>query len=151
MCAGLAPPRADLLDELRDPPGRGQPHAFAVPGAEAEVSVPLGVRHQVAQQGDVVAAVVLDLLDAALLPPAQALQAVGALADAEGLLAEVAEGQAESQALVDGVEHVEGGKRLQIAVGVAAQHLVVEALHVEAHDQIGFGQALDQGGHVGPR
>src|SRR4030095_12448795 len=82
-----------------------------------------------AQQRHVAAAVALDLLDAAFLPPRERLQAVRALRLAQVLLGEMAERKPEADAVADRVEHVEGAQPGEILLGVAAQHLVVDTAH----------------------
>ena len=102
------------------------------------------VMEKVSEQCDVLAAVALDFVHAALFPPDQRLQAVARLADTEGLFAEVAECKSVAQALMDRGQHVEGWKRQQIGIRVTPQYFVIEANDVETDDEIRFAESTGE-------
>src|SRR5262249_2134199 len=145
-CAGTAPRRtsADLragaraLDQLVDAPRCRNAQALAVARAEQQMAALDRALEERAQQRDVAPPVALDLVDAPLLPPRERLEPVGTLRLAEVLERQMAEREAEPDAVADGVEHVEGPESREIEVGVAAQDGVVEAAHVEPDHQVGL-------------
>lgn len=108
---------------------------MAVPEREVE---------EIAQQRDILAAVLLDEVETPLPPPLERLQPIGALAGAEVLFGEMREWQPEADALAQRVEQVEGRQTPELLVRVAAQDVVVETEDIEPDDQVGLGQPLQQ-------
>ncbi len=83
------------------------PHALAL---EAEVALLQAVVEEVAGQGHVVGAVVGHEVEAPLLEPLEALEAVGRLLAAKGVVDKVGQREPKAQPPVDVLKDVEGGQ-----------------------------------------
>ena len=102
------------------------------------------VAEEVAGEVDVLPAVGLNQVEAALLVPLQGLQAAGGLGGVQRGGAEGVEAEAVAELGVHVAQDVEGVERAEVERGVAAQHAVVEADDVEADHQVGALQVGQQ-------
>lgn len=100
------------------------------------------------QAGDlyVEAAILGDLDDFAFAPPADGLQAVAGLADAESGLGDGIEGETMAEFGLEIDHEVEGADvRLEVEDGVGEEDFVIEIDDVEADDEIGAHELVDEG------
>ena len=93
---------------------------------------------------DVVAAVLGDLREASFLEPSQGLQAIGGFLGAEGRGGDGIEGEPVVEDFVKFDEEIEGGELGEVEDGVAVEDLVIEADMVEADDEVGAAEFLDE-------
>ena len=113
---------------------------LAVPVAIQDVTVLLPEQVNIAGHLDVVSTVLLDQVDAPFLPPLQRLQAVGALADPQSRLRQVAQLQTEPELAVNVGEYVEGADARQVPRRVSLQDGDVESIDVVTNDPVGHRQ-----------
>lgn len=99
---------------------------------------------QISCNFDILPAVRDNLTDAALLPPSQGLKAVGAFAFSQGCSGQMGQGQAKSEIRFNRLENVQISQLLKVEIRVTPQHPIIEAIDIEADDQVEGLQALDQ-------
>src|ERR1044072_3691796 len=149
------PSAREVIGPMTLPP-HPQPHPPLLAVAPHHVALAEAEEAEGARHFDVVASVLLDEVEPSLAHPGERLQAVGGLAVSIGWVAaaggrggEVVEAQAEAERAVDVLEQVErGDEAVVVGAGVAAEHAVVEAAHVEDDDEARRAQRRGEGAGV---